>query len=321
MGLFQQPSYPQQVTQQQTQAPQLSPAQQNLQNVSANFLASQVGQPAPAYSGQLVAPLTPAQQQQVSQGVQLGQESYVPQQQGLGALGAFSSGAYLPTQLGQAGAGTLANMATGGTPSPPNPWLAAQLGATANLAQQQFAQSIPALRAPFVAAGQTGFSSPELAGLYQASAQAQTGLQSQLANELMAAQQTQQANQLAAAQSALGAYQQAQGMQLQAAPQAVQAGGAVQTMANQLAALPQQTQQAQYQAAYNDWLRQLAGAWAATGVPATGALTAAYPISTTGQAQYPPLYGPSPFQSVLGGLSSLAGPAMTYMMGSKMGWF
>lgn len=310
MGLFQQPSYPQQVTTQQTQAPQLSPAQQQLQNVSANFLASQVGQNAPAYTGQFVAPLTPAQQTQVQQGVDLGQQSYWPQQTGLGALGAFSQGQFVPSQLGQAGGGTLANMATGGTPTPPNPWLAAQLGATANLAQQQFAQSIPALRAPFVAAGQTGFSSPELAGLEQASAQMATGLQSNLANELMAAQQQQQQNQLAAAQAAMGVFQNAQAMQLQAAPQAVQAGGAVQTMANQLAALPQQVQQAQYQAQYQDWLRQLAGAWAATGVPATGALTAATPITTTGQAQYPPVYGPSPFQSVLGGLGSLVGPAI-----------
>lgn len=318
MGLFQQPSYPQQVTQQQTQAPQLSPAQQNLQNVSANFLASQVGQNAPAYSGQLVAPLTPTQEQQISQGTQLGQQSYAPQQQGLGALGAFSSGAYVPAGLGQTGAGTIAQMATPQGGLGISPQLAAQLGATSQQAQQQFMQGIQAARAPFVAAGQTGFSSPEEAALSQGAATFSTGLQANLANQVMSAYQQQQANQLAAAQSALNAYQTGQGMQLQAAPQAVQAGGAVQTMADQLAALPQQTQQAQYQAAYNDWLRQLAGAWSATGVPATGALTAAYPISTTGQATYPNVYGQSPFQSVLGGLSSLTGPAMAFMMGRGM---
>jgi hypothetical protein len=280
VGLFQQPSYPQVSTQQQTQtqAPQLSPAQQKLMDVSANFLTGQVGQPSQAYPGPMVAPLTPAQQGQVSQGVQLGQESYVPQQQGLGALGAYASGAYLN-----------------------DPFLAAQLGATAQQAQQQFAASIPQLRAPFVAAGHTGFSSPEMSALYGAGAKFATDLQANLANQ--------------AAQN----YLKEQEFQLQAAPQAVSAGGAVQTMANQLAALPQQTQQAQYAAAMQDWLRQLSGAWAATGVPAFGEIaTGGAPTTTTlsGTSTAPPLYGPSPFQSILGGLGQFAGPA-AYFFGKR----
>jgi hypothetical protein len=268
MGLFQQPSYPQQVTQTQTQTPQLSPAQQRLQDVSANFLTGQVGQPSQAYPGALTAPLTPAQQTQVSQAVDLGNQSYVPQQQGMGALGAYASGAYLN-----------------------NPFLNAQLQAITNQAQQQFAQSIPALRAPFIEHGQGGFSSPELAALYGASAQAATGLQANLLN------------------TASQNYLTEQGYQLQAAPEAVSAGGAVQAQAAQMGALPQATQQAQYNAAYQDWLRQLSGAWAATGVPAFSNVLSQMPITTTGQATYPPLYGPSPFQSILGGLSAFAGPA------------
>jgi hypothetical protein len=312
VGLFQQPSYPQVTTQQQTQtqAPQLSPAQQRLMDVSANFLTGQVGQPSQAYPGPMVAPLTPAQQQQVEQGVQLGQESYVPQQQGLGALGAYSAGAYLPTALGQTGAGTLGRYAGGAYLN--DPFLNAQMQAITNQAAQQFAASVPQLRAPFVAAGQTGFSSPELSALYGAGAQAATGLQANLMNTLGPIYLQEQQNQLNAANQALAAYQAAQGMQLQAAPQAVQAGGAVQTMGQNLAALPQQVQQAQYAAAMQDWLRQLSGAWAATGVPAFGEIaTGGAPTTTTvsGTTTAPPLYGPSPFQSILGGLGQFAGPA------------
>jgi hypothetical protein len=269
MGLFQQPSYPQTTTQQSTQQQQLSPAQQKLVDTSANFLTGQVGTPSQAYPGPMVAPLTPAQGEQVSNAVALGNQSYVPQQQGMGALGAYASGAYLN-----------------------DPFLAAQLGATTQQAEQQFAASIPQLRAPFIQAGQTGFSSPELAALYGASANFATGLQKNLADQ--------------AAQNYLGE----QALQLQAAPQAVQAGGAVQAQAAQMAALPQQTQQAQFNAAMQDWLRQLSGAWAATGVPAFGEIaTAGAPTTTQGTTTAPPLYGPSPFQSILGGLGQFAGPA------------
>lgn len=280
MGLFQQPSYPQVTTQQQTTTPQLSPAQQKLQDVSANFLTGQVGQPSQAYTGPFTAQLTPAQQGQISNAVALGNQSYVPQQAGLGALNAYASGAYLN-----------------------NPFLASQLDATTRLAQQQFAQSIPALRAPFVQAGQTGFSSPELSALYGAGAQFATNLQSNLANQVSQ-------NYLAE-----------QGLQLQAAPEAVQAGGAVQAEAAQQAALPQTVQQAQYTAAMNDWLRQLSGAWAATGVPAFGDIAlGGAPTTTTGTTTAPPLYGPSPFESILGGIAPFAGPAAYFFGGRRFGY-
>jgi hypothetical protein len=272
MGLFSQPSYPQVTTVQQQ--PQLSAAQQKLQDTAANFLTGQVGVPAQAYPGPMTAPLTPAQQGQVSNAVALGNQSYVPQQQGLGSLGAFASGAYLP-----------------GTGGPTDAFLNAALQGTTNLAEQQFAQGIGAARAPFIQAGQTGFSSPELAGIDQASASFAANLQNQLAQE------------------ALGTYTGEQQLQAQAAPQAVQAGGAVQAEAAQQAALPQATQQAQYNAAMQDWLRQLSGAWAATGIPAFSSIAATYPQTQTTTA--PPLYGPSPFESILGGAGALAGPVLT----------
>jgi hypothetical protein len=271
VGLFSQPSYPQTTTVQQQ--PQLSPQQQNLQNVASNFLAGQVGVPSQAYPGPFTAPLTPAQQTQISNAVALGNQSYVPQQQGLGALGAYAGGAYLP-----------------GTGGPGDAFLNAALQGTTNLAEQQFAQGIQAARSPFIQAGQTGFSSPELGALGQASAQFAANLQNQLA------------------QQALGMYTGEQQLQLGAAPQAVQAGGAVQTMAAQQAALPQQLQQAQYNAALQDWLRQLSGAWSATGVPAFSNIAAAYPMTQTSQSQ---MYGPSPFESIMGGLGGIAGPVLT----------
>lgn len=273
MGLFSQPSYPQVTTQQQQ--PQLTPAQQKLSDVASNFLTGQVGQPSQAYPGPMTAPLTPAQQTQVSQAVDLGQQSYVPQQQGLGTLGAYASGAYLN-----------------------NPFLNNQINAITQQAQQQFAQQIPQLRAPFIQAGQTGFSSPELAALYGANAQFATGLQSNLAN--LASQN----------------YLAEQGMQMQAAPQAVQAGQGVQQMAAQMAGLPQQVQQQQYNAALQDWLRQLSGAWAATGVPLFSSIAGTYPTLTT--TTQPPIYGPSPAQEILGGVGSLAGPLATYALASKI---
>jgi len=284
MGLFSQPSYPQTTTVQQQ--PQLSPAQQKLQDTAANFLTGQVGTPSQAYPGPMVAPLTPAQQGQISNAVALGNQSYVPQQQGLGTLGAFASGAYLP------GAG-------GATDA----FLGQALQGTANLAEQQFAQGIGAARSPFIQAGQTGFSSPEIAGISGAAAQFAANLQNQLA------------------QQALGVYQGEQQLQAQAAPEAIQGGGAVQTMAAQQAALPQQIQQQQYAAAMQDWLRQLSGAWAATGVPAFSQIASTFPALTTTNA--PPLYGPSPFESILGGIGGLAGPVLTAGMLGAFGapWF
>lgn len=163
-----------------------------------------------------------------------------------------------------------------------NPALANALGATAQQAEQQFASGIQAARAPFVAAGQTGFSSPEEAALGQGAATFATGLQSQLANQILQNQQAQQGMQLTAAQQAVS-----QPLQLQQA--ALTAAG-----------IPQANQQQALTAQYADWLRQLQGAWQAINAQGVGNL-----VGTTG-VQYPQVYGASPFQSLLQGFGGFA---------------
>lgn len=260
MGFFSQPSYPNPAN--ITQTPQLTGPQQTLQNAAANFLTGQVGQPAQPYTGQLTAPITPQQTQQINQMGAFAGASAPTEAAGLGTLGSYASGAYLN-----------------------DPALINALGTTAQQAEQQFAGGIQAARAPFVAAGQTGFSSPEEAALGGAAAQFATGLQSNLANQILANRQAQQ------------------GLQLTAAEQAVSQPQQIQQTALAAATLPQQTQQNALTAQYADWLRQLQGAWQAIQAPGAGNL-----VGGTGfQNLYPNVYGASPFQSLLQGFGTFAG--------------
>lgn len=271
MGFFQQPSYPNPGNVTQQLMP--SPGQAALGNAATGFVTSQIGQPAQPYTGQLTAPVTPQQTALINQQAGLAGMSVPTEMQGLGTLGQYAAGGYLN-----------------------DPTLANALGATAAQAQQQFASGIQAARAPFVAAGQTGFSSPEEAALGQGAATFATGLQSNLANQVMQ-------NRLAQ-----------QGMQLQAAQQGAALPMQAQQQALAAAGIPQATQQAGLTAQYQDWLRQLQGAWQALQVPGVGNLLAQQGF----QNVYPNVYGQSPFQSLLGGVTSLAGPA-AYALGGPAG--
>jgi hypothetical protein len=327
--LFSQPSYPN--PQNVTQTPQLSPQQQQLQNTAAQFLTSQIGQPAQAYPGSFTAGLTPDQQAQIAAMGQGAAAAGPAQQAGLAGLtagsaagiptattgmGALAAGAAGSLPAGFTGMGALGNYAAGnyvpGAGGAGDAFLNAVLGGTARAAQQQFAGSIPAIRGPFVAAGQTGFSSPEEAALGGAAAQFATGLQSNLANQALAQYNQAQQNQLQAAGAAAG-------LPLSYGQAAAQAGTApweaaarlptgIQEAALTAAGMPQQVQQQQLTAQYQDWLRQLGGAWQAAGVPAFSTLAA----QTGFQNQYPNVYGQSPFQSLFSGLTGLAGPAAMY---------
>ena len=145
---------------------------------------------------------------------------------------------------------------------------------TANLVAQTrnqfFNSTVPQLDAPFIQAGQTGFSTPAMNTLNTAGATLETGLAGLQEN----------------------AYQQALTNQLQAAQQAVPLGLGVQSTGLSALTVPQQTQQTAFTNAYNEYLRQQAGPFAAaTGMP-----------NITGQTQQT-LYGQSPFAEIASALT------------------
>lgn len=251
---FGQPAIPQQ------SSTQISPAQQNYQNTSANFLANQVGNLGPAYPGALgPAPLSQQQATSIGQIGAVGQQQGAgAQAQGLNTLGNYSSGAYLF-----------------------DPFTAGLMKSTADYANQQFNQAIPAMESQFIASGQTGPSSPMAQYLTSQRGTFDLGLQNQLS------------------QQALGSYNTQQQNQLQAANQAATQGGMAQNAGLSALSVPQGLQSQALQNAYADWLRIQNNPWqAATSIPNLTGM----PQGSSG----PPLYGPSPFQQLTSGISAIA---------------
>ena len=244
-------------SQPQTTSPQYTPSQQAFQNASANFLQNQVQSGGlPAYPGPLTAGLTPGQQGIIGGQTDVAAMAPGATAQGLGTLGFTAAGGYLNDPF------------------------------TANLVQQTrnqfYTQDVPQLTAPFIAAGQTGYSTPGASTLAAAGAQMETGL---------AAIQEQ-------------AYQTEQAAQQQAALALPALGTGVSGAALAAATMPQQTQQAAYTNAYNEYLRQQQGPWtAALGIPSlTGAGTQT-------------LYAQSPFASAMGAALPM------FMMGGQAASF
>ena len=235
----------------QTSSPTLTPQQQNLQNVSSNFLANQVQSGGlPAYPGPLTAGLSPAQESAIGSIGAVGEVGAPTTAQGLNTLGFTAGGGYLN-----------------------DPFTSNLLQANQNLFNQRVASG--EYSAPFQLAGQTGFSTPSSSYSNLAGAQFQ-------------------ASQAGLAENA---YQTERQLQQQAAQQAVPLGlGAASTGLSALT-VPQQTQQQAFTNAYNEYLRQQSGPFAAAvGMP-----------SITGQTTQQQ-FGPSPFSELFGGLASLAGP-------------
>jgi hypothetical protein len=218
---FGQPEIPQQTT--QTVKYELTPEQQAFQSRAASWLTSQIGQPAPAYGGQLVAPLTPAEQANISGINQLAWTGMGPSSVALSTLGAEAAGNYLV-----------------------NPLLAGLLSTTGEYARQNFWNvDIPRIMAPFIASGQYSFSSPMIADLIRNSQNFELGL----ANTLLS--------------QALPAYEFERNLQAQAAMNLPTIGMGLLSSALGASGLERQVSQEALQAAYQDWLRQQAGVWQA----------------------------------------------------------
>lgn len=241
------PSYPQNTSY------NLSPAQQNYQSTAANWLTGQIGQEGPGYGGQMTAPLTDQQAQDIGLMGAVGEGATGATQQGLNTLGAYAGGAnqYAPTGVDTLNAyasapnpyGTLGNTSTtalnalAGAPNPYGTTGINSLNALAGAPNPYGTSGINSLNAfaqgagvydPFTAGllqstanyatNQFQQQLPAMEGMFTAAGQGPGSPMAQYLTQQNAGFATGLANTLG--QEAQSAYQQGQSNQLQAAEQA-----------------------------------------------------------------------------------------------------